>query len=237
MDSAEKISFTLKCVFTGAPISLVLIMLYNLFIYIQQKTFMSTGDLLLVSSGFLKWVFVLYGFAVFFIIISREETAYFPVLIYKIITRLGTKKVFLIISVIFLITVTQMFSTYAKVNENEIASCNGFIHKTQTYSWKDINNAEVYCSYNRKSTSKVDLHYVLKFKNGKEIDLASSKQFWKNILKVDSILIRKGTIISRGLIDYGTSLNILKDSDYYKENENVLKKIIYVVDTPPIHIT
>ncbi len=238
MDVAEKISFTLKCVFTGAPISIILIVLYNLFIFIQQKTFMSTGDLLFVSSGFLKWVFVLYGFAVFFIIISREETGYFPTIIYKIVTRLGTMKVLLIISVIFVIIVTQMFSTYAKVNEKEIESSNGFIHKTQKYSWKDINNAEVYCSYSTKrSSSKVYLHYVLKFKNGKEIDLGTSRQFWENILKVDNILTREGTIISRGLIDYKTSIDILMNSGYYDENENVLKKIIYVVDTPPIHNT
>ncbi|EGD49206.1 hypothetical protein Cpap_3638 [Ruminiclostridium papyrosolvens DSM 2782] len=238
MDHAEKISFMLKFVFTGTPISIVLVILYNLFIFIQQKTFMSTGDLLFVSSGFLKWVFALYGFTVFFIIMSREETGYYPATIYKIITRLGIIKVLLILSVIFLIIVTQMFSTYTKVNENEIASSNGFIHKTQNYSWKDINNAEVYCTYSTKrSSSKVQLHYVLKFKNDKEIDLGSSRQFWKNILKVDNILTKKGTIISRGLIDYGTSLRILNDSYSYKENEDVLKKIIYVVDTPPIHIT
>ncbi|AEY65464.1 hypothetical protein [Clostridium sp. BNL1100] len=237
MDAAEKISFTLKCVFTGAPISIILIMLYNLFIFIQQKTFMSTGDLLFVSSGFLKWVFFLYGFAIFCIIISREEAGFYPPILYKTITRLGIEKVFLIISVIFLILVIQLFSTYTKVSENEIISDEGFFNKSRIYSWKDVNNAEVYCSYNRKSISKVDLHYVLKFKNGKDIDLRRSKQFWRNILKVDSILIRKGTIISRGLIDYGTSLSILKDSDYYEKNESVLKKIIYVVDTPPIHIT
>ncbi len=238
MDHAEKISFMLKFVFTGAPISIVLVILYNLFIFIQQKTFMSTGDLLFVSSGFLKWIFALYGFTVFFIIMSREETGYYPATIYKIITRLGIIKVLLILSVIFLIIVTQMFSTYTKVNENEIASSNGFIHKTQNYNWKDINNAEVYCTYNTKrSSSKVQLHYVLKFKNGKEIDLGSSRQFWKSILKVDNILTKKGTIISRGLIDYGTSINLLSDSDYSEENEAVLKKIIYIVGTPPIHIT
>ncbi len=237
MNAAEKISFTIKCVFTGAPISIILIMLYNLIIFIQQKTFMSTGDLLFVCSGFLKWVFVLYGFTIFCIIISREEPGFYPPVIYKTITKLGIKKFFLIISIIFLMLVIQLFSTYIKVSENEIISDEGFFNKTRTYSWKDINNAEVYCSYNRKSFSKVDLHYVLKFKNGKEIDLRRSKQFWGNILKVDAILIRKGTIISRGLIDYGTSLSILHDTGYYEKNESVLKKIIYVIDTPPIHIT
>ncbi len=237
MDAAKKFSFILKCVFTGAPISLILIILYNLFIFIQQKTFMSTGDLLFVSSGFLKWVFFLYGFSIFSIIISRKEAGFYPPIIYKTISRLGIKKLLLVISVIFLIIVTQLFSTYAKVSDNEIIYDEGFFNKARTYSWNDVNNAEVYCSYNRKSTSKVDLHYILRFKNGKEIDLRRSKQFWKNILEVDGILIRKGTIISRGLIDYGTSLIVLRDSGYYEENENVLKKIIYVTGIPPIHIT
>ena len=237
MDTAEKKSFVLKCVFTGAPISLILLLLYNLVIFIQQKTFMSTEDLLFVSPAFLKWVFVLYGFVIFFIIISNEETGYNPAFIYKAITKLGIKKVLLIISVIFLIIVTQLFSTYTKVSENGIITGEGFLNNTRTYSWKDINNAEVYCTYNKQSISKVDLHYVLKLKNGKEIDVAGSKQFWKNILEVDGILIRKGTIISRGLIDYGTSLSILNDSNYSKKNENVLNKIIYVTGTPPIHIT
>ncbi len=237
MDTAEKISFVLKCVFTGAPISLILLLLYNLVIFIQQKAFMSTKDLLFVGPAFLKWVFVLYGFVIFLIIISNEETGYYPAFIYKAITKLGIKKVFLIISVIFLIIVTQLFSTYTKVSENEIITGEGFLHNTRTYSWKDINNAEVYCTYNKRSISKVDLHYVLKLKNGKEIDVAGSKQFWKNILKVDGILIRKGTIISRGLIDYGTSLSILNDNNYSKKNENVLNRIIYITGKPPIHIT
>ncbi len=237
MDAAEKISFVLKSVFTGAPISIILIMLYNIFIFIQQKTFMSTGDLLFVNSVFLKWVFFLYGFTLFCIIISREETGSYPPILYKTITRLGIKKVILIVSAIFLILLIQLFSTYTKVSENEIISDEGFFNKTRTYSWKEVNNAEVYCSYNRKSFSKVKLHYILKFKNGKEIDLLRSKQFWENILKVDGILTRKGTIISRGLIDYGTSLRILQDSGYYEENENVLNKIIYVTGAPPIHIT
>lgn len=109
MVTAEKVSFGLKCIFTGALISIILAILYNLYNFIQEKTFMLTGDLLFVRSSLLKWVFVLYGLVLCFLIISREETGCYPATIYKIITRLGIKKVFMIISVIFLVISTQMF--------------------------------------------------------------------------------------------------------------------------------
>ncbi len=214
----------------GGPIFIILFVLYKLYKLIQIEVLMTRYDILLVQPSFLVWFFIFYGLAVFFLILFEKDNNTYLGFVSKIYFKLGFRKSLALVSIIFILLLTQLFSVYIKVSPDKIECKNGYFLDTQTYSWNSVEKSRIYfSSESHKYKIHIKLHYILVLKDGNTIELKNSDMFWDRILKVDTILQHHGITVDRGAISYLESINFILDEDVdFDSGLKVLNQIISV---------